>query len=110
MTTTQDLLIGPSTTAAPTTTLAPRHVTDSSVTRTSGSSDPKVWAVSGGLVAVAIALAIATVMFWRRTRPGEGDGSGPGDGPGGDSEGPSRRRATRGRSRYADLVVTSPEP
>lgn len=102
MTTTQDLLVGPSTTRAAPTTVTPRDV-DSSVARTGGSSDPKIWAVVGALGAVAVGLGIATVLYWRRTRP-EAEATGGGN----DDHG--NRIGSRRRSRYADLVVTSPDP
>jgi hypothetical protein len=103
MTTTEDLLVGPATTRAPATTVAPRDVTGSSVTRSGGSSDPKIWAIVAALAAVAVGLGVATVSYWRRTRPtvdGRDDERGDDD----------RRATSRRRSRYADLVVTSPEP
>ncbi len=93
MTTTENLLIGPSTTAAPSTTVAKRSLSGSSVTRTDGSSDPKVWAVVAGLVAIAVALGVATFLYWRRTRPAP-DGSG----------------TDRPRTRFSDLTITSPDP
>lgn len=103
MTTTEDLLVGPTTTRPAATTVAPRDVTGSSVARTGGASDPKIWAIVAALTLVAVALAVATVLYWRRTRPtGE---SGAGD-PGGTGRGSKSRK----RSRYADLVVSSPEP
>lgn len=101
MTTTQDLLVGSVSTPAPTTTLVTRNLTGSSVTQSGGSSDPKIWVVVGALVLVALLLAVATVFYWRRTRPVGG-----GDHGGSDGQGRSHRR----RSRYSDLVVTSPEP
>ncbi len=88
MTTTQDLLVGPSTTPAPTTTVAKRS--SSTVTTSQGKSDPKVWAVVAGLLAVALALGTATVFYARATKPVA-------DTP------------QRGRSRYSDLVITPPE-
>lgn len=99
MTTTEDLLVGPSTTRAAATTVPPRDVAGTSVTRTGGSSDPKIWAVVAGLGLVAIALGAATVIYWRRTRPLPVS-SGGSDAP---------RRGPRGRSRSGDLVVTSPD-
>lgn len=69
MTTTENLLIGPSTTPAPTTTLARRSLSGSSVTRTDGSSDPKVWGIVGALTAVGLGLGLATFFYWRRTDP-----------------------------------------
>lgn len=88
MTTTQDLLVGPSTTPAPTTTVAKRS--SSTVTTSQGKSDPKVWAVVVGLLVVALALGAATVFYARATKPVA-------DTP------------QRGRSRYSDLVITPPE-
>lgn len=93
MTTTENLLIGPSTTPAPSTTVERRSLSGSSVTRTDGSSDPKVWAVVAGLGAVAVGLGVATFLYWRRTRP-DGEDSG-GDRP---------------RSRFSDLTITTPDP
>lgn len=102
MTTTQDLLVGPSTTRAAPTTVAPRDVTGSSVTTSGGSSDPKIWAIVAALTLVAVGLGVATVVYWRRTRPApladDGDVGG------------GRRSGPRKRSRYSDLVVSSPEP
>ncbi len=95
MTTTEDLLIGPATTPAPTTTVAKRSLSRSTVTRTGGSSDPKIWAVVAGLGAVAIGLGFATFLYWRRTRPTD--------------EGSGERHGRKGRSRYADLVITTPD-
>ncbi|HET8929035.1 MAG TPA: hypothetical protein VFN21_00115 [Acidimicrobiales bacterium] len=103
MSTTQDLLVGPSTTRAAPTTVAPRDVTGSSVSRTGGSSDPKIWAIVAALGAVAVGLGVATVFYWRRTRP---EAEAPGD----DDGDQTSRVGSRRRSRYADLVVTSPDP
>ncbi len=99
MTTTEDLLVGPSTTRAAATTVPPRDVAGTSVTRTGGSSDPKIWAVVAGLGLVAVALGAATVIYWRRTRPSPVSSAG--------SDAP--RRGSRGRSRSGDLMVTSPD-
>lgn len=93
MTTTENLLIGPSTVPAPSTTVARRSLSGSSVTTSGGSSDPKVWAVVAGLTLVGIGLGAATFLYWRRTRP-EGDG---------DSDGTAR-------GRFADLTVTPADP
>lgn len=106
MTTTEDLLIGPSTTAAPVTTIEPRELSGSSVTTKAGSSDPRIWAVVGALCLVAFGLGCATWWYWRRTNPGE---AGTGDRRG-DRDDKRGRGRSRRRSRYADLVVTSPEP
>lgn len=38
-------------------------------TGSSASEDRKVWAVVGGLVAVALALSLLTIRYWRQTRP-----------------------------------------
>lgn len=35
----------------------------------SAAEDRKIWAVVGGLVAVAVALTLLTVRYWRQTRP-----------------------------------------
>jgi hypothetical protein len=66
-------------------------------------------ALLGGLIVslpradVAGSLGVATVSDWRRTRPTVDRRD--------DERGDDDRRATsRRRSRYADLVVTSPEP
>lgn len=97
MTTTEDLLVGPPPTQATTTTTPHEDLAQSTVTRTGGNSDPKVWAVVAGLVVIALALGVATVYYWRATRPVT------------EGEEQNRRRGGRGRSRYADLVITSPE-
>ena len=69
MTTTEDLLVGPSTTPAPTTTAPRQDLTTTAVTRKGGSSDPKIWMIVAALVLVAVGLGFATVLYWRRTRP-----------------------------------------
>jgi hypothetical protein len=72
------------------------------VTTSGGSSDPKIWAVVAALALVAVGLGIATVCYWRRTRPTPLSDDGDLDG--------GRRSGPRKRSRYSDLVVSSPEP
>ena len=93
MTTTQDLLVGPATTVAPTTTATAPDLTSSAVTKTGGNSDPKVWFIVAVLVVIAIGLGVATLLYWRRTRP----------------EDPTAPPGSRRSSRYADLMITTPE-
>lgn len=104
MTTTEDLLVGPSTTPAPSTTVRRQDLTTTAVTRKGGSSDPKIWMIVAALVLVAIGLGLATFLYWRRTRPELVEGS---DRP---DSGSSTGRGSRKRSsRFSDLVITVPK-